>query len=224
MPKSIDSPQGSRLPEHVLVRLADLAKVPNDERELFFENIREAVQATWEQHDLMKGGPTKAKIETLEKTASSLYKSLRNLDSNEREFLETLLGKRDFAFARISGEGGLLQTAYEVAHLFSLLTDKPSPPFPHQTRPAVKRGKPPGSVKNWVFQDFIFRLNLYASLAGGRLTLEKNIGAGALLKAIDLLARYLPDEVVPKEPLSTTTLQRIKALVRMTIEQEAELR
>jgi hypothetical protein len=224
VPKSIDSPEEARLPERVLVWLADLAKVPNDERELFFENIREAVQTTWEQRDIMKGGPTKAKIEALEQTASSLYKLVRNLDSNEREFIKTFLGKRDFAFGRISGEGGLLQTAYEIAHLFSVLTGNPSPPYPHQPPPAARRGKPQGSVKDRAFQDFVFQLDLYASLAGGRLTLEKNIGAGTLLKAIDILARHLPDDVVPEKPLSTTTLQRIKALVRTTIKQEAELK
>jgi hypothetical protein len=46
-------------------------------------------------------------------------------------------------------------------------------------------------------------------MVGGRLTLEKNIVRGSLIKAIKILAEHLPDGFVP-DPVSTSTLQRLK--------------
>jgi hypothetical protein len=225
MPKSIDSSQEAHVPDEVLCRLAGLAKVPNDERELFFVNVREAVQTAWERHEITKGWPRKSKIKALEKTASTIYKSLRNLDKHESDLIKQLLDDREIAFDRILGERGVLEAAYQVAHLFSILTGKPPPANPHQQPRAPKRGKPSGSVTNWIFQDFVFDLDLSARVAGGRLTLNKNIpkGKGTLILAIELLADHLPNDFLPQKPPSAATLQRIKDAVSAAEKQAKEL-
>ena len=64
-------------------------------------------------------------------------------------------------------------------------------------------------MKDWVFQHFVNTLLASATIAGGRLTLEKNIGKGSLIEAIEILAPYLPDGFV-RRPMPVTTLQRLK--------------
>jgi hypothetical protein len=59
-----------------------------------------------------------------------------------------------------------------------------------------------------MFAAFVVKLSRAARAAGGRLGLQKNIGKGPLLEAIEIVAPHLPDGFVPK-PLSASTLQRI---------------
>jgi hypothetical protein len=116
----------------------------------------------------------------------------------------------------------LLEAGYQFAHLFSILTGDRPPAFPHQGPRAPQRGKPSGSVKNWIFQDFVFDLDMHATIAGGKLTLEKNIRSGTLIEAIKRLARHLPDGNVLKR-LSPATLQRIKDLVKSNLKAAKDL-
>jgi hypothetical protein len=71
-----------------------------------------------------------------------------------------------------------------------------------------RRGRPKGKVKNRASHEFALRLLKCASLAGGNLSLEKNIPQGTLIEAIKLLRPYLPHGFTDK--LSPSTLQRIK--------------
>jgi hypothetical protein len=105
--------------------------------------------------------------------------------------------------------GGLLETTYQVAALFSLLTGKPHPPYPHEAPRPRKRGRRKGGVKDYIFQNFVSDLLNSTKTAEGRLTLEKNIRVGTLIKAIKMLAPHLPLGLVPKR-LPTSTLQRLK--------------
>jgi len=221
MPKPISSSQQAPVPDEVLHHLAKFAKVPPDDRQLFFDNVCEAVQTAWERHDIMKGLPIKKKIKALEKTAAILYRTIRNLNKPEREFIEKIVAERKFALNRISRKEGLLEAAYQVSHLFSILTGKPPPPYPRRAGQPARRGKPPGSVTNWIYQDFVFDLILVARAAGGRLPVNPKLRKGPLIIAIELLAPHLPDALIRK-PLSAETLRRINKSVSATEKQANE--
>ena len=64
-------------------------------------------------------------------------------------------------------------------------------------------------MKDWIFQNFVLDLLIHTTAAEGRLSLEKNIGTGRLIEAIQMLTPYLPDGFVA-ERLSMSTLQRLK--------------
>jgi len=75
-------------------------------------------------------------------------------------------------------------------------------------------------VKDWPFRDFVSDLVMHTRAAGGKLTLEKNIGTGTLIQALDMLAPHLPRWFVPRCP-PHSTLQRVMTEVKAA-ENEAE--
>jgi hypothetical protein len=210
------------LTDEVLNGLADLAKVSEDEQKLFFDAIREAVDLAWERHALVTSCATKKSIRDLEKIASALYRSLHNLDKSERKFIGQVLEERSLAFDRISGDGGLLKATYEVAHLFSILTGRPPPSYPHLPARRAKRGRPSGSVDNWILHDFVLDLVLHAQGAGGRLPLDANNKYGALIWAVELLGSYLPVDLAERQ-LSPRTLRRLNEMASAIYEQACAL-
>ena len=118
-----------------------------------------------------------------------------------------------FIFGRIStgGVDGLLQTAQQLALLLSLVTGKSPLPFicPKGAKPRPAAGKS-GSVKHWIYQDFVFNILISTTTAGGTLTLDKDVPSyGSLITAIKMLTPYLPDGFVTRRFYSST-LQRLK--------------
>lgn len=200
------------VPDEVLRQLADLALIPAQQRDFFSETICINVQAVWEiDGSVIKGGFANKKGATLLRAALTLYDVLGNLNRDERDFIEGILGRTGF-FEEISSGTvrGLRQTAYQFALLFSLVTGKPHPRYPHQAPLPRKRGPKKGTMKGWTYQDFVFDLCTTAKVAGGKLTLEKNRPPfGTLIDAIESLALYVPDGDALKR-LSASTLQRLK--------------
>jgi hypothetical protein len=200
------------VPDEVLQRLAALGDVRADQHDFFFGAVRMQVQTACELSVLVKGRLTDKNGAPLLRAALAIYEVLGNLNKDERDFVEGILAdKSEFLFGRISGEGihGLRHTAYQLVLLFSLATGKPHPGYLYEARQRRQRGKRPGTKKNSIFQNFVCALIIFTRRARGRLTLEKNIGTGTLIKAIEMLAPHLPDGFVP-EPLPASTLQRLK--------------
>jgi hypothetical protein len=222
MPKSINNLQQAPVPDEVLHHVADLAKVPDEQRDFFADSVREAIENAWEHHGLVAAWPTGTKIKTLESVASELYKLLHNLDNQERNFIDRLRHQLGFAFDRLSGEGGLVRAGYQFALLFSILAGEPRPAFPHQAPRKSQRGRSPGSVKDWIFQDFVFDLLMFAREAGGGLEFNKNRPGTPLVKAIRRLEAHLPADFVPRK-LPGSTLQRIKTRFNQTRAEYEEL-
>jgi hypothetical protein len=206
----------------VLRQLADLARVPPPERDFYYQSVRECVRTACERKRLIDNGLTSEHGERLLKSALSLQEALWGLSKHEAKLISRLLdGKSTFIFDRISGggHGGLQRTAYQLALLFSLLTGKPEPRYPHQGPAPRKRGKSPGgrrpgSISNPILQDFIFDLWISTNIAGGKLSFAKNTAKGkpqgTILRAIELLAPYLPEGLVPKV-LPSPTLAKLRA-------------
>ena len=162
--------------------------------------------------------------------ALTLYDTLSNLNEDECALIEGILGsKAGFIFDRISSKGmtGLNETAYQLALLFSLMTGKSPPRYQAPQKrsqkdargvptdeallslEAHKRGKRPGDVKNWIFQNFVFDLLTSTAVAGGKLPHDKNRPGRPLVKAIRMLEPHLPDGFMPNR-LPRSTLQRIR--------------
>jgi hypothetical protein len=167
------------------------------------------VQTACELDGLIKQGLAAKRGKKLVGAALALYDVLGNLNNRERVLIEGILG-RSGLFDRISSKGieGLEQTAYQLALLASLVTGKPPPRYPSQPPEPPVPGRPSGTVKNWIFQNFASDLLISTMGAGGKLTHEKNIRKGSLIEAISTLAHCLPDGFVL--PLSPSTLQRLK--------------
>jgi hypothetical protein len=205
------------VPDEVLHQLADRGKVPADrgkkpnaKRKFFFDSIRTNVQTAWELDGLVKGGLANEKGATLYRATLELYEMLGNLNEDERKLIEGILGKSGL-FGRISsgGVGGIRETAYQLAELFSIVTGEPHPRYPHQGSQSRHRGKKPGWVKHPIFHKFAFDIYLSTKVADGYLTFDKNGPMGTWVDAFEMLGPYLPDGFVP-EPLPGSALQRLK--------------
>jgi hypothetical protein len=182
------------VPDEVLRQVAELAHVPTAQHEFFFEVVRDNVQTACELSALVMGGLANKKGATLLRAALTLYDALGNLNNDEREFIEGILGRTGL-FEKISSGrvGGLRQTAYQFALLFSLITGKPLPRYPHQSPQQRQRGPKLGTVKHPIFHKFAFDIYLSAKVAGGNLTFDKNVPLGtSWLEAIEMLAPTYP--------------------------------
>jgi hypothetical protein len=189
------------------LRLAELARVPEENRNGFWLAVFEAVIEAWE-HD--------ASREMVREMAVSLNQNKvlsRAVDALRaaRQALADLDEE-----CKVSGRGGLgeaqfwslpqLTAAIEqgMDKFFEWTGEATEPPRPR----AHRSGRPLGTVESPKFRVFVRELRRAAKAYGGRLGLQKNIKRGALLDAINLLAPHLPDGFVPKR-LSASTLQRI---------------
>jgi hypothetical protein len=205
----------------VLRELADLAHVPEVERNFYYHEILENVRNTCERKklsDLL----TKEESEKLHRSALSLYEALLGLAQREARLIDMMLNSKSaFIFNKISSRGtdGLREIGYQLALLFSMLSSKAQPRYPHQGAASRKRGKSPGgrrpgSISNPILQDFIFDLWTSTNVAGGKLSFAKNTAKGkpqgTILKAIELLAPYLPEGFVPNS-LPSPTLAKLRA-------------
>jgi hypothetical protein len=172
-------------------RLADLARVPKTEeaREYFSRLIVRTLSGPWNDLEFRTRYPTRkhpgphdaASKDFAVRTAAQTLRWLRHSSGLSERDLEELFWPSD-----VSADSERIQPQ------------------------ALRRGRRPGTVKNRTFQSFVRGLFLAAERTGGRYTLEKNIGKGTVIEAIDILAPYLPDGFVPKN-LPLSTLQRIKS-------------
>lgn len=138
MPKSINiSPQVLSVTNPVLERVAELSHVPAARRHFFFETVCASVKTACELDALVKEGRANKRGAPLWRAALALYEALGNLDRDERELIEGLLGgKLEFSFEQISsGRVGELRGAlYSLIFIFSIRAGKPSPGLPTNLR------------------------------------------------------------------------------------------
>ena len=219
-------PQTSLVPDDVLRKVADLGRVSANQHRFYFSGIRYYVREAYKLSGLVKRGLEKEKGTALLRAARALYEVLGTLNTDERRFLERLLGDElDFnVFSKISGRrlGELKFTTYQLVLLFSLVTGAPHPEYPYEGPHPRRRGKTRGTVKDLIFQNFVCALLILTSRALGRFTLEKNIRTGTLIDAVKILAPFLPDGIVPKR-LPTSTLQRLKTWCEQIIIDQDDL-
>jgi hypothetical protein len=177
-----------------LPRLTDLARVPTERRGRFRVAVLDVVLDAWQNDDVREAAlrlrSTNAALSRAMTALRSAKRALVDLDKNDREALWWPISEVergiDRFFEWVLGEA-------------------------ERVRPkAHGRGRRAGTVKNRMFQIFVWDLLQAAEACGGKLGLEKNIGKGALIEAINILTPCLPKGFVPT-PLPLSTLQRIKS-------------
>lgn len=186
-PDASPAQRGGKLPDAVLIQLAELGHIPaGASRQTFFDTVRSAVHTAHELTELAKQGKANEKGARLRDAAVALYEELRDLNSDDCCLLEDI---------RIDESR---QSLYQLASLFSIRTGKPPP---DQAPRSSKIGRAKGSVNNWGSQHFLDTLCGAAALAGGEFT------KAGMTKALKVLVPYLPDNFVAP---SGSTLQRLK--------------
>lgn len=181
------------IPRDFFLSLADLAKIPNTpgRRRWFQHQVHNVIHDVWDQQErldtLDAAGKNDAYADAIDKLKSAtlaLARLKNTVDTEELWFSINTIQREINRFLEFSG------------------ADVPKP------RPR-NRGRPKGEVKDKALRRLVLELLDVAWFTGGNLSLEKNIGRGSLIEAIDQLERFLPDGAVPR-PLPLATLQRIK--------------
>jgi len=189
------------------LRLAELARVPEENRDGFLLAVFDAVIDVWEHDSSRKMAVSLNQNEVLSRATDALRAARQALADLDEECKK--VGPL--------GRGGLVESQFwwnlpkltaaieqEMDRFFEWTGEETELPRPR----AHRRGRRPGTVENPRFRVFIRKLRHAAKDHGGRLGLQKNTPKGALWEAVTIVAPHLPRGFVPK-PLSASTLQRI---------------
>jgi hypothetical protein len=190
------------------LRLAELARVPEENREGFWLAVFDAMIEAWEHDASRELALSLNQNEVLSRAVEALRAARQALADLDEERKKKVVSNRLGGLAEAQFWWSLpkLIAAIEqgMDKFFEWTGEATEPPRPR----ARRRGRRPGTVKNPSFRVFLRKLSDAAKAHGGRLGLQKNIPKGALLEAIKIVAPHLPDGFVPKR-LSASTLQNI---------------
>jgi hypothetical protein len=188
-------------------RLAELARVPEENRDGFRLAVFDAMIEAWE-HDASRGMAVSLNQNEVLSRAKNALRAARQALADLEEECERVgpLGRGGLAESQFWWRLPQLTAAIEqeMDRFFEWTQEATEPPRPR----AHRKGRRPGTVKNPSFRVFLRKLRNAAKANGGRLGLQKNIPEGALLEAIEIVAPHLPEGFVPKR-LSASTLQNI---------------
>jgi hypothetical protein len=189
------------------LRLAELARVPEENRDGFWLAVFGAVLDAWEHDASRKMAVSLNQNEVLSRAIDALRVARQALADLDEECKKVgPIGRGGLAEALFWGRLPELTAEIEqgMDGFFVWVQEDMEAP----RRRVHRSGRPPGTVKNRRFRVFLRELRRAAKVFGGRLGLQKNIQKGALLEAIKIVAPHLPEGFVPKR-LSASTLQRI---------------
>jgi hypothetical protein len=189
------------------LRLAEVARVPEENRDGFWLAVFGAVLDAWEHDDSRKMALALKQNEVLSRAIVALRaarQALADLDEECKKVGPSGRGGLADSFVWGTLQELTAEIQQGMDRFFEWTQEATEPPRPR----AHRRGRRPGTVKNRRFRVFLRKLTNAAKAYGGRLGLQKNIRKGALLEAIKIVAPHLPDGFVPKS-LSASTLQRI---------------
>jgi hypothetical protein len=175
-----------------LARFAELARVPESKQEDFRILILRLLCDTWIRECRLRLTSKNVALSRAASTLRSAKQALADLDEHDR---------KEFWQPISEVENGIDK--------FLLLA---SGGFEVRRVREHRGGRRPGTVNNASFQSFAQEMFIAVEASGGRLTIEKNIGRGTVVKAIDILKPHLPHRFIPKQ-LPFSTLQRIKLRV-----------
>ena len=190
------------------LRLAELARVPEENRNGFWLAVFDAMIEAWE-HDASRGlALSLNQNKVLSRAVDALRVARQALADLDEERKKKMVSYKLGGLVEAQFWWTLPQLTAAIEQgmdkFFEWTGEATEPPRPR----AHRRGRRPGTVKNPSFRVFLRKLRNAAKAYGGRLGLQKNIPEGALLEAIKIVAPHLPNGFVPKS-LSASTLQRI---------------
>jgi hypothetical protein len=194
------------LPDAVRKAVADLAKVPPENRDEFYDVIQLPIRLIWETDRRANGIAAGKALNKAAKAAREFAQAVNHMSEEDHEWVKQLWTKAPLYRRAIPHLEG---TASALAQLFSLAVGKA--PLQDWSGTPRGRGRRPGDIKNLAFQEFVHHLVLVTEeWSGGQLTFDKNYKErSTLLKAIKILGDFLPPGVVPTH-LPLSTIQRIK--------------
>jgi hypothetical protein len=193
-------------PANDLLALADLARIPDNHREAFYDLVHWTIALAWVRDRRSLGSKPGKALHRAAIAARKLYDAVTNMDSDDRDWVEQLRCRTRKYGTKL---GELPETIYLIAHLLSSAANM-SPPRPAGVAPpSHQKSKRNRSLKNVIFLDFIYRLRFVAKDRGGNLGLGTNHKGGNLVKAIRLLRPHLPNGLVP-DRLAPGTLKKIR--------------
>jgi hypothetical protein len=196
----------SPLPQDEALRLANLARVPPEQQEQFFDLLHWTVTLVWMRDRRALGTKAGTALDRAAQAARTLHEAVGDLNRDDREWVENLWARTPWYKEWLRELPG---TGYRLAHLFSTAVGKSPPRAPGEPTPPHQKTKRGRTLKDVIFRDFVRRLWLVAAESGGNFTFDKNQKKGTLIDAIDILGPHLPKDVVPI-PLPFRTIQRIK--------------
>ena len=190
------------------LRLAELARVPEENRNGFWLAVFGAVLDAWEHDANRKMAVARKQNEALSRAIHALKAARQALAELDEECERVGPIERSVGLGELGFWWELPKLTAEIEQgmdrFFEWTGEETELPRPR----AHRRGRRPGTVENPRFRVFLRKLRHAAKDHGGRLGLQKNTPKGALLKAIEIVAPHLPDGFVPKRR-SASTLQRI---------------
>jgi hypothetical protein len=195
------------LPTDVALRLADLAHVPPEQREQFFDLVHWTVALAWMRDRRALGTTAGAALVRVAEAARTLHQELGKLDPIDRNWIERLWRRTPWY------KDWLLdvpETVFRVAHMLSSAAGMSPPRATGVAAPPHQKSDRDRTRKDVMFLDFVRRLKLVVSESGGELALDQNYDKGTLIDALDLLKPHLPKGVVP-DRLPLGTLKKLKA-------------
>jgi hypothetical protein len=201
--------QTPRLSKDVAMQVADLARIPTEERDQFCELVQGTVEIVWQLDRRARSSKPSQAMDEAAQAARSLHKAFLKLNKEDRERLDSLLAPNSYYTGRLRE---LPLTVWRLAHLFSTAVGK-SLSAAVQDVSTRKRDWRQRTVKDVTFENFISHLLVDVSETGGYLTFTKSGGTGTLIAALGILRDHLPAGVVP-EPLRSGTIQKIKTNYR----------
>jgi hypothetical protein len=185
-------------------QLAELARVPEENRDKFLLAVFEAVIEAWEHNASREMAASFIQNEVLLRAINSLRVARQALADLDEECKKVgPIGRRGLGESQRLPEL-IADIEQGMDRFFKWTLEETESPRPR----AHRRGRRPGTAKNRRFRVFVRTLTNAAKACGGRLGLQKNIPKGALLEAIKIVTPHLPNGFVPKS-VSASTLQNI---------------
>jgi histone H3/H4 len=186
----IDERKPLPLDRHVLSKLADVARVPETERDFFNHCVRDLVDMVLNaqhRYEIWKASDLRASPKRIARAARDLSEAIEEASPGARELI------------RLSIPAPRTKTLDDYRAMAKQLSEA--------AELAYSRGRPTNPHRDIFRPLFIEQLKSDASRADGKLTLNQRTERGTLMVALDLLSPYLPKEF--SDELSYSTVRRI---------------
>jgi hypothetical protein len=201
-------------------RVAELARIPVTERELFCDYVCDTVETVKKlDRRATSAKPGDALVKAAD-AARALNEAVCSLKKEDREWVDMIADSHPslFQVERIRGTRGttdlfqineLNYTVWLLATLFNFAVNRSSPIVPGVVGSPGRTSKKSGIGRDMMFEFFLARLDTATAEAKGRLSFNKNLCTGSLVKALDRLRLHLPEGVIPPA-LNRWTIQEIR--------------
>jgi hypothetical protein len=200
-------------------RVAELARIPPNEREPFCDYIGDTVEMVWKLDRRAISSKSGDALVKAAEAARALNEAVCSLKNEDRKWVNVVADRHPSLSQeqRIRGTTAddqfqineLNYTVWLLATLFNFAVNRSSPVVSGKVGVPGRRSKKSGIGKDMMFEFVLRRILTATAEAGGRLSFNKNSCDGTLVEALALLRPSLPQDVIPKA-LTRWVIQEIK--------------